>query len=177
MDDQSIDKKIFPEALKLLQTSDSSANFLIVNPSGSFATHFAYRSTTIDLEKIIATYLAGEKTVEQLISEMNYFLVEGLRMGNWIFFKVGSSSFDFANYFADLEYKLDEKDFFNMKRLQDVNYLLSSGFLTAEKHKEMEGYTVHPEAKVIFVSTCKEEEISQLREANKNVEFTYVLLE
>ena len=177
MDGQSIEKKNFEKTLELLQTSDSSANFLIVNPSGSFATHFAYRNTTIDLEDVLASFLSGEKTMEEVKSKMNYLITLGLRTGNWIFFKVESSSFDFAGYFADFEYKLDEKDFFNMKRLKDLNYLLSSGFLTAEKHKEMEDYTVHPEAKVIFVSTCKEEEISQLREDNKNVEFTYVLLE
>lgn len=170
------------EVLNIIQGPDSSSPNIFVNPTEALETFFTYKGTLIELHKYSISIQLGKTTKEKVADDIRTILINGLQKGYWVVFFVGSSSsFDFSEFFSQFEFNKGDKNFFNNEKLHDKNYLLSSGILRKEDDQDVfgnqGGYSVAPDSRVVYLSTCDEAGISKMREINKNIDLNYVLVQ
>jgi hypothetical protein len=182
MNTSSYQKISLPEVLDILQGQDSSSPNIFVNPSGALETFFTYKGTLVELHKYSIAIQLGKSTKEKVGEEIRSILINGLQKGYWIVFFVGSSSsFDFSEFFSQFDFNKGDKNIFNSEKLHDKSYLLSSGILRKEDDQDVfgnqGGYSIAPDSRVVYLTTCDEADLSKLREVNKNIQFNYVLVQ
>jgi hypothetical protein len=177
----SVNKKVnLTEILPLLETEEiSNKPLILVNPEGALETFFTYKGTLVEVYKMNLKIMAGKSSVEEIGEQIRSIISAGLQRGAWIVFYIGSGSdFKIADFFSKLPYVND--NFFKNENFFDKSYLKSTGILKDEEDKDFFNnhgyYKILPKSKVIYLSTCKEEEIETLINNNANISFDIILV-
>jgi hypothetical protein len=182
MDKSNYQTISLPEVLSRLEGEDNAVPNFFINPSEALETFFTYKGTVIELHKLSISIQLGKSSKEKVGEDIRSILVNGLQKGYWIVFLVGSSSsFNLSEFFGQFDFNKSDKKFFNSDNLHDKNYLVSSGILKKEDDKDVfgnqGGYTVGKDSRVVYLTSCEEADIQKLKDANKGVEFNYVMVQ
>lgn len=178
----SANKKIaLSEVLSILENKLTSNNpILFVNPSATLETFFTYKGTLVEISKHDIKLKLGKTS--DVSDEIRGKLASGIQRGEWVVFTVGSSSsFNFAEFFKQLSFNKGDASFFDNSKILSKDYLKSSGILKEEEDKDFFGnhgyYKVHDDAKVLYLATCEEKDISNIKANNSGINFEIIVVE
>jgi len=175
-----VDKAInLTETLALLEDSSTKPYFFI-NPEDSLSTFFSYKGKLVELNKLKLSVQMGKKKDGEVLEEIRSSIVSSAKMGEWLVFNIDKNSALNVCEYLKKSCSLIDNSFYNMDNLKKRDYFVKNKFL--QDKEDVDGFNnkgcwkPSEKFRIIFLTSCNEEDIPELKSNNSDSLFNFVLV-